>query len=226
VWGLAFKVVDKVTLPEPLLRLGVRHFCQNRLNSLVSRGDGTFSEQVSRNIRNYARELRTLPLAVSTDLANEQHYEVPASFFDLVLGPNKKYSCCYWDKSTKSLGEAEELALDITIKRAELNDGQRILELGCGWGSLSLKMAKTFPRAKIVGVSNSIEQREYILKKAQSLGIKNLEIKTLDLSQVTSLEELVGTVDRVVSIEMFEHFRNYEKLLGLIRGALVQGGRN
>ena len=154
-------------------------------------------------------DLRTRPVAIHTSAANAQHYEVPARFFELVLGPHLKYSAGLWEAGVTDLGGAEQAMLDLTINRARLADGQTILELGCGWGSLSLEMARRFPRSRIVGVSNSRYQREFIESRMRKRGIRNLVIITADMNAFDAGRQF----DRVVSVEMFEHMKNYEKLL-------------
>jgi cyclopropane-fatty-acyl-phospholipid synthase len=166
--------------------------------------------------------LRTSPVAIETAAANEQHYEVPAAFYEQVLGPHLKYSSAYFAPGTTALGEAEEQMLRITLERARLRDGDRILELGCGWGSLSLYLAQRLPQSRITAVSNSRSQREFIVARARARGLSNLEVLTAD---VNVLQFAPGTqFDRVVSVEMFEHLRNYQLLLRRIAGWLRPGG--
>ena len=159
-------------------------------------------------------------MAVLTDKANEQHYEVPAGFFDLVLGVHKKYSCCYWDGPVNNLDEAEEAALDITCQRADVQDGMKVLDLGCGWGSLSLWIAGHFPQCSVTSVSNSASQREFIEKEAALLGLSNIEVITADMNEFATDKNF----DRVVSVEMFEHMRNYGALFERISHWLTDGG--
>lgn len=168
----------------------------------------------------FARGMSAYPVAICTDDANAQHYEIPAEFFALILGPQRKYSCCLYEDGTRSLAEAEENALRCTADRAMLGDGQRILELGCGWGSLSLWMARNYPSARIVSVSNSHSQRQYIAERAQSEGLSNLEIVTADMNGFVP----PGRFDRVVSVEMFEHMANWRPLLERVKGALNDDG--
>ena len=156
-----------------------------------------------------------------TDKANEQHYEVPSSFYHQVLGKNLKYSSCYFEDSVSDLTKAENKALEITCEHADLQDGQRILELGCGWGSLSLWMAKHFPKSKISSVSNSNSQREYIMARAKERNLQNLEVITADVNSFESQD----TFDRVVSVEMFEHVRNHRGLFRRIHAWLKPGGK-
>jgi cyclopropane-fatty-acyl-phospholipid synthase len=164
-------------------------------------------------------------LAVHTKDANEQHYELPPEFFLNVLGKNLKYSSCFYAPETKSLDEAEDLALKISCERAQIKDGMRILELGCGWGSLTLHMAKTYPQSKIVAISNSAPQKAFIDEQAKKRGLTNILVLTRDISQLESLALEFDSFDRVMSIEMFEHFKNYEKLLSKISDVLSPEGK-
>ncbi len=169
----------------------------------------------------FARAMEARPIAEHTAAANDQHYEVPAAFFEACLGPQMKYSSCLYPHADTTLAEAEEYALAETAAHADLADGQRILELGCGWGSLSLWMAKTYPNARITGVSNSASQRAFILARAQERGLSNLEIITCDMNDY----EAPGEYDRVVSVEMFEHMANWRALLTRVKGWLKPDGR-
>lgn len=168
----------------------------------------------------FIEQLRASPIAIHTGDANEQHYELPAKFFELVLGPRLKYSSGYWTDSETTLAEAEETMLQLTADRARLGDGQRILELGCGWGSLCLWLAERYPNSEIMAVSNSHTQGEYIAVQIAERGITNLDVTTADMNYFdTDL-----AFDRVVSIEMFEHMKNYEALLAKIAGWLRSNG--
>jgi cyclopropane-fatty-acyl-phospholipid synthase len=161
------------------------------------------------------------PIAEHTDAANIQHYEVPSAFFAHVLGPNRKYSSCFYKDEASTLQEAEEEALRQTEEHADLADGQSILELGCGWGSLSLFMARQFPHARIVAVSNSNSQREYIEAEAAKRGLANLRVVTSDMNVFDANEQF----DRIVSVEMFEHMMNWRELLTRVRSWLKPDGR-
>ena len=168
-------------------------------------------------------ELRRSPIAIETAAANAQHYEVPTRFYQLCLGPRLKYSSCYYPNFTESLAEAEETMLALTCERASLADGQRILELGCGWGSLSLWMAEKYPAARITGVSNSRTQKLHIDAEAARRGLHNLEIITCD-ANVFEPPGGDSQFDRVVSVEMFEHMSNWRALLTRARGWLKPDG--
>jgi cyclopropane-fatty-acyl-phospholipid synthase len=159
-------------------------------------------------------------IAEFTADANAQHYEVPAAFFDIVLGPRKKYSSCLYPTDRTTLAEAEEFALAETCQRADLHDGQAILELGCGWGSLSLWMAEHYPAARITSVSNSHSQRAWIMAQAHARGLTNLTVLTADMNDFAT----DGRFDRVVSVEMFEHMSNWRALLTRVRSWLAPGG--
>ncbi len=169
----------------------------------------------------FAREMAARPIAEHTDAANEQHYEVPAALFEACLGPRLKYSSCLYAPG-ETLAQAEDRALAETVAHADLHDGQRILELGCGWGSLSLWMAEAFPNSQIRSVSNSASQRAFILARAQERGLSNLEVITCDMNDFHPAD---GEFDRVVSVEMFEHMANWRALLTRVRGWLKPDGR-
>lgn len=192
-------LLSRDLLPDFLLRFGIRRLLGQRIREETSRYQAG----------PYAADLRQRPLAEQTEAANEQHYEVPTAFFQRCLGPRLKYSSCLFPAGTESLAEGEEIMLGLYLERAQLRDGQRILELGCGWGSLSLWMAEHLPKAKITGVSNSRTQKEYIDAEARRRGLDNLEIITCDINR---FEAPAGEFDRVVSVEMFEHLKNYELL--------------
>jgi cyclopropane-fatty-acyl-phospholipid synthase len=161
------------------------------------------------------------PVAEHTDAANTQHYELPPRFFELVLGPHLKYSSGFYETPQATLAEAEEAALRLTCEHADLHDGQRVLELGCGWGSLSLWMAEAYPNSRIVAVSNSHGQKAFIDAQARRRGLTNLKVITADMNHFQTHERF----DRVVSVEMFEHMANWRALLGRVREWLAPDGR-
>lgn len=204
------RLVDSGLVPEPLLRAGIRAICAQRLREQRGRHDGTFIES-----------LRGSEIAIETAAANAQHYEVPARFFELVLGPHLKYSSCYWPAGTPDLGAAEAAMLALTAERAGLADGQRVLDLGCGWGSFSLWAAARYPRSAFTAVSNSSTQRAFIEARAKQRGLLNLSVRTAD---VRALDLPDRSFDRVISVEMFEHMRNYELLLRRIARWLDRDG--
>ena len=169
----------------------------------------------------FAREMEQRPIAEHTDQANAQHYEVPAAFFTRVLGPRLKYSSCLYPEPTSSLADAEVAALTETAEHAGLADGQSVLELGCGWGSLTLFMAERFPGSRITAVSNPNSQREFIMARAAERGLTNVEVLTRDMNDL----ELDRRFDRVVSVEMFEHMSNWRALLTRVHSWLKPDGR-
>ena len=204
-------------VPDFLIRAGIRNLCRRRLRQCQIND----CEANAELIEDYIRSVDESPLAVLTDKANEQHYEVPAPFYRKVLGKNLKYSSCYFEDLVSDLTTAENKALELTCEHADLQDGQHILELGCGWGSLSLWMAKNFPKSKIISVSNSNSQREYIMNQAKERKLGNLKVITADVNSF----ETDATFDRVVSVEMFEHVRNHRGLFKRIYSWLKKGGK-
>ena len=205
-------VLDLGIVPDWMIRIAIRKLTQKRLRDESARDASRMAQLVD--------VLKASPIAVHAAEANRQHYEVPAKFFELVLGTNRKYSCCYWPNGTDRLDDAEENMLDLTVERARLRDGQRILELGCGWGSLTLYMAQRFPHSSITAVSNSHSQREYIEGEARARGIANVRIITADMNDFS----IDKRFDRIVSVEMFEHMRNYQALLKRVRSWLDPNG--
>lgn len=192
-------------IPDSVIRGGIRQLLRRRLRE-ESRGG---IEQQKARLARFVAELRNSPIAIATDLANRQHYEVPDEFYRIILGPHLKYSGACWPEGVATLADAEETALRITAERARIAPGERVLELGCGWGSFSLYAAARFPACRITGVSNSRTQKQYIDAEAARRGIANLEIVTADMNAFDTAERY----DRVVSVEMFEHMRNYGALL-------------
>lgn len=205
--GLAIGLAERGLVPLPGLRLGVRRLLSRRL---ADASDGP-------SVEAFSRELARSPVALVPEKANEQHYELPPAFFETVLGPHLKYSGAWWPDGVRTLAEAEDAMLALTVERAALADGQSILELGCGWGSLTLYMARRFPDARITAVSNSGPQRRFIESRAPS----NVRVITADMNEL----DLDGRFDRVVSVEMFEHMRNYRELLRRIRSWMHDDGR-
>jgi len=209
------RILESDTLPDPLIRAGIRRLLRNTLRQQRSGGIEAQRELLERHIAS----LKTAPIAIQTRAANEQHYEVPARFYQLVLGPHLKYSSGYWTEGG-NLEQAERDMLALTCTRAGLTDGQRILELGCGWGSLSLWMAREYPRASITAVSNSHTQKDWIDAQARARGLHNLEIITADMNDF----DTDRLFDRCVSVEMFEHMKNYQRLMKQVARWLVPGG--
>jgi len=197
--------LERDLLPDWLIRMGIRRLVKARLDKESAGGPAA---QATR-LMTFLDEIRRSPVALHPDAANTQHYEVPAEFFQLVLGPHRKYSCAVWTDDARTLADAESTMLALTCNRARLQDGQDVLELGCGWGSLSLYMASHYPRSRIVAVSNSRSQKAYIEGEAARRGLSNLEVLTADMNNFDTDRRF----DRVVSVEMFEHMRNYSELL-------------
>jgi cyclopropane-fatty-acyl-phospholipid synthase len=214
---LVDRLIDTGLVPDVVLRAGIRRLLAARLRE-EDRG-GLAEGQA--HLMAWVEHLRSSPVAVETGAANEQHYEAPPTLFERVLGPRLKYSSGYWPQGVTSLAGAEDAMLSLTGERAALADGQRVLELGCGWGSLSLWMAERYPASRIVAVSNSRPQRAFIEAQAAARGLGNLEVITADMNRF----EATGRFDRVVSVEMFEHMRNYRELLGRISRWLEDEGR-
>jgi cyclopropane-fatty-acyl-phospholipid synthase len=210
-------LLEKNMLPDPLIRTGIRHMLAGKIREETRANN----EEQKAALLAHVEELKQSPIAVQTGAANEQHYEVPTRFFQLCLGPRLKYSSGLWPAGISTLAAAEEAMLALTCARAELADGQNILELGCGWGSLSLWMAQEYPGARITGVSNSATQKQYIDAEATKRGLGNLTILTRDMN----VFEAEGTYDRVVSVEMFEHMKNYHLLMGKIARWLKPAGK-
>jgi len=210
-------------VPDFLIRAGIRLQLRDHLAILHT----TDTELELENKLAIVRELREMPIAIETDLANEQHYEVPAEFYNMCLGPCKKYSCGLWESPSISLQASEEAMLDLYCDRAQLNDGLKIVDLGCGWGSLTLHLAKKYPNAKITSISNSNSQREYILAtaKQRGLNVDNINVITCNVADDKGALDVVKENDVVLTIEMFEHMKNYKDLLHKIHGFLNEKGR-
>lgn len=212
------KLAESGLLPDFLVRFGIRRLLWQRLRDEGRRGDIEAQQQAFTKLLN---ELRNSPVALQTAAANEQHYEVPTEFYLKSLGRHLKYSSCYWPEGVTDLDAAEEAMLRLTCRRAQLADGQRILELGCGWGSLCLWMAENYPGCRVTAVSNSATQKQHVMEQARQRGLSNIEVITADMNDFdTELK-----FDRVVSVEMFEHMRNYEKLMWRIAGWLRPEGK-
>ncbi len=208
---------ERGLVPDAALRWGIRRLCAQRLREELAGGLQAQSARFEQRIA----ELADSPLALHVDAANRQHYEVPAAFFQACLGKRLKYSSCYYPSGDETLDQAEEAMLALYGERAGLADGQQILELGCGWGSLTLWMAERYPRASITAVSNSHSQRQYILAQCRARGFGNVEVITRDVNQ---LDLAPAQFDRCVSVEMFEHMRNYDRLLACIARWLKPDG--
>ncbi|MBB1088413.1 class I SAM-dependent methyltransferase [Lysobacter sp. SG-8] len=210
-------LAERGWVPDAVLRQGIRRLCAARLAACEAGG----VEAQARRQQALMTALAGAPLAIHADAANAQHYEVPAAFFRHCLGPRLKYSACLFEKPDSTLADAEDAMLALYAERAALADGQSILELGCGWGSLTLWMAERYPQARITAVSNSASQRLWIEQACRERGLANVTVLTRD---VNALELPAGTFDRCVSVEMFEHVRNHARLMSRISGWLRPGG--
>jgi len=207
-------LAERNLLPDCLIRYGIRKLLKQRLKEELANNTEHHTQQ-------FLNHLRQSPIAIETTAANTQHYEVPAAFYQYALGEHLKYSSCYWDEQTDNLNQAEARMLALTVQRAELMDGQHILELGCGWGSLTLWMAENYPNSHITAVSNSNSQRQYIQEQANQRNLNNIDIITCDVNQLA----LDKHFDRIVSVEMFEHMRNYDSLLNKVASWLKEDGK-
>lgn len=213
----SLKLVESGLIPDSAIRAAIRALSKKRLIQ-----EGRYDpEQAAQRYMDVLNLLKQSKIAIETDKANEQHYELPTQFFQAVLGKRLKYSACYFPHETTTLDQAENYSLQLYSERAQLKDGQRILELGCGWGSFTLWMAERYPNAHITAVSNSKTQRKHILEQAQAQGLTNIDVITCD---VNVLELTSSYFDRVVSVEMFEHVRNYQRLFEKIGGWLKADG--
>ena len=208
-------LIERGWVPDYLIRTGIRQLLRKRL----------FDEKNNLNkkdhFNSFVSTLCSRPIAVDTSKANDQHYELPPTFFNLILGKYNKYSSCYWGDGATSLDEAEASSLKITCERAELSDDMDILELGCGWGSLSLWIAEKYPNSRITSISNSNQQREFINRAAKLKNLNNLTVVTCDINSFNAETKF----DRVVSVEMFEHMQNYERLMENISSWLKINGK-
>ncbi|MDY6979995.1 MAG: cyclopropane-fatty-acyl-phospholipid synthase family protein [Pseudomonadota bacterium] len=202
--NLALELTEQGYVPDRLIRHGIRRLLRERLQEIAADD----CESHTRALMSFIKQMQQAEVAPLAHKANEQHYEVPASFYTRALGKHLKYSSCYWPEGTESLDEAEAAALEQTCEHARLDNHQKILELGCGWGSLTLWMAGHYPQSRITAVSNSSSQRDFILQRAAERGLNNIEVITADMNDFQIDEQF----DRIVSVEMFEHMRNYPLL--------------
>ena len=207
------ELAEKGKMPDAAIRAGIRKLLRDRLRM---ESTGTYEDKLE-SVYRFIQRISNAPIAIATDTANDQHYEVPSELFQTFMGPHLKYSCGYWPVADTTLTDSEAAMLELTCKRAGLEDGMDILELGCGWGSLSLWMAEHYPNASIVAVSNSQTQKKYI----DARGFSNLEVVTADMNEFTTDRKF----DRVVSVEMFEHMRNWPELLRRINSWLAPEGK-
>lgn len=218
VLRLGIDLVERGWIPDPITRHFMRRLCADRLRDPLQTTD---PDRVLSRER-FLKSLYTGPIAPVPELANQQHYELPAEFFETVLGPHRKYSCCLYADDQATLAQAEVASLEQTCERAELCNGQQVLELGCGWGSLSLWMAEHDPDSIITAVSNSSSQKMFIEAEAHRRNLKNLRVITADMNGFSPPYQ---SYDRIISVEMFEHMRNYAALLQRIAGWLRSDGK-
>lgn len=214
---LLLDLAERGFIPDLLVRLGIRTLNQRRLAKEARRERAGQGEK----LQHFVDELRQSPIAVETLAAKEQHYEVPPAFFQTVLGRRLKYSCCLWPLGVETLDAAEEAMLALTAARAEIADGMEILDLGCGWGSFTLWAAEHFPDSRVLGVSNSLSQGDFIRGLAAARGLDNVEVATADMNDFAPGQSF----DRIVSVEMFEHLRNWPRFLKLLSSWLKPGGK-
>ena len=207
----AIDFAERGWFPDAVIRYGIKRLLLKRLSRETSKKN---------NSRDIVKAMSEGPLAIKTDLANDQHYEVPSTFFEIMLGKALKYSCASFENGEQDLDSAEKSMLELTMSRATIQENMKILELGCGWGSLTIAMAEKFPKSQIVAVSNSSAQKEFIEERSEARGIRNIEVRTSDMNDFRTDEKF----DRIISIEMFEHMRNYAKLFELIHGWLEDQG--
>lgn len=212
-------LLAKDLLPDAVIRFGIRQ----RLANVLKKNQQPDIESQRAALLRHVEGLKASPVAIATQEANEQHYEVPTRFYQLCLGPHLKYSSGYWPEPSTTFAESEAIMLRMTCERAQLADGQRILELGCGWGSLSLWMAEHYPNASITSVSNSRTQKQFIDSEAARRGLKNLTVITANMVEFPGVGDEV--FDRCVSVEMFEHMKNYQELLRRVSTWLKPGGK-
>lgn len=215
--AFVYELLAKNFTPDWLIRLGIRNMLARKLKE-EWRGS---CELQQAHIMRMVQELSAAPIAIATAAANEQHYQVPTEFFKLTLGKRLKYSSAFYSTGSDSLDQAEENMLALTVERSEIKDGMCILELGCGWGSLTLYLAEKFPNSTIVAVSNSVTQREYIESQCRERKFNNVQVITCDMNSFS----FDGQVDRIVSVEMFEHMKNYRMLLKRVASWLKQDGK-
>jgi len=215
--GTVLAWTERGLVPDSVIRAGIRRLCRQRLKEI----DAHDVESAARNMEHFVRQMNASVTAPVPELANEQHYEVPPELFMEVLGIHAKYSSCYWGEGVETLDQAEAAALELTCKRAGIEDGMSILDLGCGWGSLSLWVAERFPRCTLTSVSNSLPQGEHIRRMASQRGLNNIDVRTADMNDFHPGRQY----DRIVSVEMFEHMRNYQALFERISAWLKPDGR-
>ena len=214
---LAINWTEQGLVPDAAIRAGIRRLIRQRQDEICAGGAATMAERAE----TFVAAMDAAAVALVPQMANEQHYEVPVEFYARALGAQRKYSCCLWPEGVATLDQAESAALQVTCERACLADGMTILELGCGWGSLTLWIAERYPAARITAVSNSRSQRDYIVAEAARRGLANVTVVTADMNEFA----IAARFDRVVSVEMFEHMRNWRALFRRVAGWLAPNGK-
>ena len=210
------ELAERGLIPDALIRWGVRRLSADRLVEEGADDPAVFTARLAERVA----EWRAGPIAVNTRDANEQHYELPPAFFEQVLGANLKYSCCWYPNADTTLDEAEEAMLELSCERAGIVDGMRVLDLGCGWGSMALWIGRRYPNCRVTAVSNSALQRSYIEQRARQFGIEGLRVITEDINDFQPDDRF----DRIVSVEMLEHVRNHERVFERVAGWLADDG--
>jgi cyclopropane-fatty-acyl-phospholipid synthase len=213
----ALALAERRLVPDFLVRAGMRRVIASRLRAPEARDP----ERAGEAVRRFVAAMRSAPIAVATETANQQHYELPAEFFATVLGPLLKYSACWWPEGVSDLAAAEQAMLDLSCRRARIEDGMDVLDLGCGWGSMSVWIARNYPSCRVLAVSNSAVQRRYLLDRCAAEGLDRVKVLTEDMNSFATDR----CFDRVVSVEMFEHMRNWGSLFERIAGWLRPDGR-
>lgn len=204
-------------VPDSVVRAGIRRLLEHKRREIQA-DDLEFA---ANETNQFVAMMNSSPIALLTDVANEQHYEVPAAFFAEVMGDHLKYSCGFWPSGVTTLTESESAALQLTVSRAGIENGMQVLDLGCGWGSLSLWIAENFPECSVTSVSNSSSQREFIMGQARERGLNNIRVIVQDMNDFVTEDRF----DRIVSVEMFEHMHNYGDLFNSISRWLVPDGQ-
>lgn len=204
-------------VPDTVIRAGIRRLLEAKRREIRA----TDLEYAAYELNQFVNMMNRSPIALVPDRANEQHYEVPPEFFTEVMGDHLKYSCGYWPSNVETLSESEAAALELTVERAGIQNGMQVLDLGCGWGSLSLWIAEKFPECSVTSVSNSSTQREFIVAKAEERGLHNIKVIVRDMNDFVTEDRF----DRIVSVEMFEHMHNYGELFHSISRWLVNDGK-
>lgn len=217
VTSMAVSWTETGLVPDSVIRSGIRRLLE-RKRKQINAGD---VEYAANELNQFVSMMNQSPIALLPDLANSQHYEVPAAFFGHVMGEHLKYSCGYWPDGVDNLSDSEAAALRLTVQRADIRDGQQVLDLGCGWGSLSLWIASRFPNCSVTSVSNSTSQRDFIVARAKQRKLDNVRVIVADMNDFATDDRF----DRIVSVEMFEHMRNYGEIFASINRWLAPDGR-